>query len=214
LAKLEALGLTYTYPGSRRGIWKIDLWLERGSFTVIVGRTGAGKTTLLRVLLGLLPRHAGQIRWEGQIVSDPASFFVPPRCVYVAQAPPVHSCRSLEEDILTRLLEESGCLPELLVFDDLSAALDVRAERALWDWIFAHGIFQRSGACLVVSNRRPALRRADRIVVLVEGKAAAEGTLEALLDACAEMRRIWQGDFAQSCAEHRKGVVSDRLQIS
>jgi ATP-binding cassette subfamily B protein len=119
--------------------------------------------------------------------------------------------QSLEGDILTRLLEKGGRLPELLVSDDLSAALDVRAERARWDRVFACSIFQRSGACLVVSNRRPALRRADRIVVLVEGKVAAEGTLEALLATCAEMRRIWQGDFAQSCAEHRKGVVSDQL---
>jgi ABC-type multidrug transport system fused ATPase/permease subunit len=189
----------------------VDLCLERGSFTVIAGRSGAGKTTLLRALLGLLPRDAGQIRWNGQIVQDPASFFVPRRCLYVAQAPPVRLGQSLEGDILIRLVERGGRLPELLVFDDLSAALDVRAERALWDWVFACSIFQRKGACLVVSKRRPALRRADRIVVLVEGQVAAEGTLEGLLGTCAEMRRIWQGGFAQSCAEHRKGVVSDRL---
>ena len=193
LATIEALGLTYTYPGSRRGIVDIDLCLERGSFTVLAGRTGAGKTTLLRVLLGLLPRDAGQVRWNGQIVRDLTSTFVPPRCVYVPQVPlaSLRFAPSLKEELLTGLLEQRGHLPELLVFDDLSAALDVRAERALWDRVFGRCLFGRSGACLVVSNRRPALRRADRIVVLVEGRAQAAGTLETLLETCKEMQQIW-----------------------
>ena len=193
LTKLEARGLTYTYPGSRRGIQEIDLILERGSFTVIAGRRGAGKTTLLRVLLGQLPMAAGQIRWEGQLVQDPNSFFVPPRCIYITQALLLRSGQLLKEEILTGLLEKIRDQPELLVFDDLSAALDVRTERALWDQVFAHGIFQRKSICLVVSSRRPALRRADQIAVLVDGRLEAEGKLETLLETCAEMGRIWRG---------------------
>jgi ATP-binding cassette subfamily B protein len=78
---------------------------------------------------------------------------------------------------------------EWMVLDDLSRALDVEAERALWD-----RVFERPGlTCLVVSNRRPALRRADRIVVLREGRIAAVGTLEGLLETCGELQRIWQG---------------------
>lgn len=79
--------------------------------------------------------------------------------------------------------------PELMVLDDFSGAMDVEAERALWD-----RIFERSGlTCLVVSNRRPALRRADRIVVLRDGQIAAAGTLEGLLETCGELQRIWLG---------------------
>jgi ATP-binding cassette subfamily B protein len=190
---LEASGLTYTYQGSGRGIVGIDLSLERGSFTVLAGRAGAGKTTLLRVLLGLLPREVGQIRWHGQLVSDPASFFLPPRCVYVAQAALLRLDPSRQAKVLRSLLKGDRPWPELLVCDDLSAALDVRAERALWDCIFARCLLLRKGACLAVSNRRPALRRADHIVFLKEGKVKAAGRLTVLLDTCAEMRRIWQG---------------------
>jgi ATP-binding cassette subfamily B protein len=188
VAKLEALGLTYTYPGSDKGIVDVDLCLKRGSFTVLAGRAGVGKTTLLRVLLGLLPRDAGQTRWRGQIVRDPASFFVPPRCIYIAQATAPRLDRSPEGDILAGLLEQRGPLPVLLVVDGLSAALDLRAERALWDRVFE----RRDVTCLAVSNRRPALRRADCIVVLSAGKVQAAGMLETLLVTSREMRSIWQ----------------------
>src|SRR5260370_5792070 len=78
LETLEVAGLSYCYPENGRGIAGINLRLERGTLTVITGRIAAGKTTLLQTLLGLLPRESGEIRWNGGIIDDPASFFTPP----------------------------------------------------------------------------------------------------------------------------------------
>jgi ATP-binding cassette subfamily B protein len=113
LAMVLLRGLTCAHPGGAgksvpaSGIHAVDACLRAGTLTVVTGRVGSGKTTLLRAILGLLPVEAGEIRWNGQVVSDPAEFFRAPRAAYVPQVP-----RLFSEPLLDNILmgwEASDC---------------------------------------------------------------------------------------------------------
>lgn len=87
--------------------------------------------------------------------------------------------------------------PELLVFDDLSSALDVETERKLWDGLLS----RKEATYLAVSHRRFVLQLADNIVLLKEGQVEAVGDLETLLATSEEMQNLWQSDLAQEVDE-------------
>jgi ATP-binding cassette subfamily B protein len=79
---------------------------------------------------------------------------------------------------------------ELLIVDDVSSALDVNTEQALWDGLLAPANL----TVLAVSHRRGLLRRADQVIVLADGQLVARGKLDDLLAQSEEMRRIWSGE--------------------
>jgi len=51
--------------GGTQILWGLDLEIETGSITCIMGRNGVGKTTLLKAIMGLLPIKSGEITMKG-----------------------------------------------------------------------------------------------------------------------------------------------------
>ncbi|HEU5377004.1 MAG TPA: ABC transporter ATP-binding protein [Ktedonobacteraceae bacterium] len=98
--------------------------------------------------------------------------------------------------------------PELLIFDDISSALDVETERQLWRSI----VEQKRQTCIAVSHRRLGFQYAQQIIVLKEGKIEAIGTLNELLQTSLEMQLLWES--ATSADDQQEaaipGVVEER----
>jgi ATP-binding cassette subfamily B protein len=78
--------------------------------------------------------------------------------------------------------------PELLVFDDLSSALDVETETEVWEGLFAQ---EGAGTVLAVSHRRPALARADLVIVMDGGQIVARGKAADLLESSVVFGEMW-----------------------
>jgi branched-chain amino acid transport system ATP-binding protein len=65
MALLEVKGLRAGY-GDVPVLRGIDLAIQAGSITALIGANGAGKTTLLRTISGIIPADAGSVRYDGQ----------------------------------------------------------------------------------------------------------------------------------------------------
>lgn len=71
---LEARGIVHEYPGPIRALDGVDLALAPGDLVAVIGPNGSGKSTLVRILGGLFPPSAGEVRFEGRALAS-----VPPR---------------------------------------------------------------------------------------------------------------------------------------
>jgi NitT/TauT family transport system ATP-binding protein len=71
---IEIKGAAKTYrtaDGEIESLKPLDFTIGDGEFIVVVGPSGCGKTTLLKMLAGLLPPTAGEIRVEGNVITRP-----------------------------------------------------------------------------------------------------------------------------------------------
>lgn len=91
---------------------------------------------------------------------------------------------------------------EIMIFDDSTSALDLKTEEELY------AALQKSNpqsTKIIIAQRIASVRRADRIVVLENGKISACGTHEELMKNCPEYQDIYhsqigEGDEINECA--------------
>lgn len=88
---------------------------------------------------------------------------------------------------------------EILIFDDSTSALDLKTEANLYATLDAE-----CPGCtkIIVAQRVASVRRADRILVLENGKAAACGTHDELMRTCAVYRDIYDSQMGEEDARH------------
>jgi ATP-binding cassette subfamily B protein len=196
---VEAHNLTYRHPRSGSGIDGVDLRLSRGTLTVVTGRVGAGKTTLLRTLLGLLPLEAGEIRWNGDEVADPATFFVPPRAGYTPQVPRLFS-ETLKQNILLGQPENPTALQAAL--HDAVLEQDIQAlDDGLETEVGSRGVKLSGGQVQRTAAARMLVRGVELLVI---------DDLSSALDVETE-RELWErlmtGEVTCLAVSHRRAAL-------
>lgn len=68
---IEFAAVEYRYPSSERPVFSgLDVRMDSGQVTAIVGDNGAGKTTMIKLLAGLYAPTAGNIRIDGDDLTD------------------------------------------------------------------------------------------------------------------------------------------------
>ncbi|OQB45726.1 MAG: putative multidrug export ATP-binding/permease protein [Firmicutes bacterium ADurb.Bin153] len=75
---------------------------------------------------------------------------------------------------------------ELMVFDDVSSALDIETERQLWQALAD----RKDLTYLVITNRRGVIMGADKVLVMNGGRVIAQDTPDELIRASPELRAI------------------------
>ena len=131
----------------------VDLTARPGEVLSVLGPSGCGKSTLLRVLAGFEPATSGQVRQDGELVSDPS-----PARGMVAQAGGLFPWLTLEANLAygPRALGRPSAEVRDTVADLLRATgLDGFADalpKAL-----SGGMRQRAAIAQVLANRPPVL---------------------------------------------------------
>jgi len=70
VASIAFSGVSKVFPDGTKAVDTLDLEVEDGGFTVLVGPSGSGKSTALRMVAGLEETSSGEIRIADRVVND------------------------------------------------------------------------------------------------------------------------------------------------
>ena len=200
----EARSVTRRF-GAFTAVDAVDLAVAAGEVVGLLGANGAGKTTLIRLLLGLLRPSAGRVALfdappslstRARVGYVPQSLglyddlSVEENWRFAAAAfhqggLPVPETISPWRDTLVGTLPLGvqrhvafavavAHQPELLVLDEPTSGVGPLAGARLWEQIRADA--ERGAGVLVTTHDMEEAEQCDRLVVMVDGSVAAQGT--------------------------------------
>ena len=117
----EVDGMTAVHDDGTVGVRGLSLTLSPGELVLLLGPVGAGKSSALAALAGLVT-WTGQVRRDGDAVTDPEVELRPPSVAYVAQVPRVLSGSFADNVALHHDRDVPGALAAARLEEDVAAA--------------------------------------------------------------------------------------------
>jgi len=224
----------------------IDLKIERGKTTVIIGRSGTGKSVLLRHIVGLLRPDRGEVYFEGQRIDRLGERALVPirrQISFVFQLNALFDSMTVLENVAFPMKEStagrldkarikklaSRCLdtvglagfddkrpaelsggerkrvavaraiamdppPKVILYDEPTAGLDPQRADVINKLIRQMQKKMQVTGVVVTHDMRSAAEVGDRVLMLWQGRFAADGTPEEVLKTSdPHVRRFTQG---------------------
>ena len=180
-ALIEIDGVTKVYQtagGPVESLRPLTFDIADGEFMAVVGPSGCGKSTLLKMVAGLLPATAGEIRLRGAPVKGP-----PDDVGIVFQSPVLLAWRSVLENVMLQIdmrhLGRKAYLPKAQALVDL---VGLKGFEQRYPWELSGGMQQRASICRALVH--------DPAVLLMDEPF---GALDAMTreKMNVELQRIW-----------------------
>jgi branched-chain amino acid transport system ATP-binding protein len=194
---LELRDVTAGYAQDIDVLREIQLRVDAGRITGLIGLNGAGKSTLVKTICGFLPPKTGSVHFCGEDISGVA----PHRLIdlgicCIPQESSLFPYLSVQQNLMLPLLgqkrsQAAGSLsggqqkqlefakawlqqPKLCLIDEPSIGLSPKIAEEVFVWIerFTQA---NMGILLIDHNVRRVVRMSDRVCVLSLGRITAQG---------------------------------------
>ena len=209
-ADLAFNSVTFAYPGRDDVFSDLNLTIEGGQVTGVVGSTGSGKTTLVRMLLRFVEPDSGEIQWGGiglsnwKLKSLRESISLVDQHITLFPTTILENIRYGMENAEDRFVKEAANIAEATGF--------IEALPQQWDTLVGEGGHRLSGG----QRQRIAIARAvlkdAPLLLLDEATSAVDNETEAALQRSIE--QVTRGRTAIIIA-HRLSTIrnADRIIV-
>jgi NitT/TauT family transport system ATP-binding protein len=179
LIRIDAVAKTYrSADGPIESLKPLTFDIGDGEFMAVVGPSGCGKSTLLKLVAGLLPVSAGQIRLGDTPVNGP-----PDNVGIVFQSPVLLAWRSVLDNILLQIemrhLSRAQFLPKAQALLAMTGLKDFAQK---YPWELSGGMQQRAAICRALVHD-PAVLLMDEPFGALDAMTREKMNLE--------LQRIW-----------------------
>ncbi|HXX83258.1 MAG TPA: ABC transporter ATP-binding protein [Casimicrobiaceae bacterium] len=179
LIRIDGVAKTYhSVNGPIESLKPLSFDIGDGEFMAIVGPSGCGKSTLLKLVAGLLPVSAGEIRLDGKPVNGP-----PDNVGIVFQSPVLLAWRSVLDNILLQIemrrLSRAQYLPKAQALLAMTGLKDFAQK---YPWELSGGMQQRASICRALVHE-PAVLLMDEPFGALDAMTREKMNLE--------LQRIW-----------------------
>ncbi len=197
MINIELNNVSKSY-GDNEVLHQINLSIEQGSFTAIVGKSGCGKSTLLRIIAKLEQISHGELRISGEGAEDPRIriMFQDDRLLPWKSIIKNIELGAVSSKVAKESLEKVGLIakqhdwpdqlsggqkqrvalaralasnPDILLFDEPLGALDALTRIEMQNLIEGLWQQQKFTSLLVTHDVTEAVRLADRVIVIDQG---------------------------------------------